>query len=62
MSEWLDVIPWILGATAVTLGFLIFPGPTETPIPIEAPVRGADVIDLAEFRQRRQQAQGTGGR
>ena len=59
MSEWLNVIPWVLGATAVSLGFLLFQSPAP-PLPAEAEVRGAEVIDLAEFRQRRAQAQSTG--
>ena len=65
MSEWLDVVPWILGATAISLGFLLFQGPPPA-IPVEAEVpvpatSGAQVIDLAEFRQRRQQAESSAG-
>lgn len=67
MSEWLDVIPWILGATAVSLGFLLFQGPppvmpVEAEVPVPVTSGGAQVIDLAEFRQRRAQAEGAGGR
>lgn len=65
MSEWLEVVPWVLGAVAVTLGFLVFPGvPQPTPAvgaapaphPTAEPGRSAVVIDLAEFRQRKLQA------
>lgn len=59
-AEWLDVIPWILGAAAVGLSFLVFPGaaPLAEPLPQPVPVpvqRGSNVVDLAEFRARRAQ-------
>ncbi|MDQ3266700.1 MAG: hypothetical protein M3Y59_24130 [Myxococcota bacterium] len=63
-AEWLDVIPWILGAAAVGLSFLVFPGaaplaeplPQPVPVPVPVPVqRGSNVVDLAEFRARRAQ-------
>lgn len=64
MSEWLDVIPWVLGATAISLGFLLFQGPPPQieESPEVAPAgTGAQIIDLAEFRQRRQQAESSAG-
>lgn len=52
-GEWLDVIPWVLGAAAVGLSFLVFPGPQAAPSPAPSAGNGSNVIDLAEFRARR---------
>ncbi len=55
-AEWLDVIPWILGAAAVGLSFLVFPGAAPLAAPLPQPVpQGSNVVDLAEFRARRAQ-------
>jgi len=53
-AEWLDVIPWILGAAAVGLSFLVFPSVgAQSPMePLPVP-RDSNVVDLAEFRARR---------
>ena len=53
-AEWLDVVPWILGAVAVGLTFVLFPGPA----PEEGTV--AEVIDLDQFRRRAAARSGRG--
>lgn len=45
-AEWLDVVPWILGAVAVGMTFLLFPGPVVEEGEL------AEVIDLDQFRRR----------